>query len=47
MEYCIRVAEDKDQKSIIFLMKEHALFEGHELELSIQHLKYLNLILVL
>ncbi|NRA82862.1 MAG: GNAT family N-acetyltransferase [Gammaproteobacteria bacterium] len=37
MEYCIRVAEVKDQKSILFLMKEHALFEGHELELSIQH----------
>jgi ribosomal protein S18 acetylase RimI-like enzyme len=37
MEYCIRVAEARDQKSILFLMKEHALFEGHELEVSIQH----------
>ena len=34
MAYCIRVATDKDQESILSLMKDHALFEGHELKLS-------------
>jgi ribosomal protein S18 acetylase RimI-like enzyme len=37
MEYCIRVALAKDQKSLLLLMKEHANFEGHELVLSKQH----------
>jgi len=43
MEYCIRVAAGKDQEPILFLMKEHALFEGHELELSKQHQQLGNL----
>ena len=43
MEYCIRNAVDKDQESILFLMKEHALYEGHELELSKQHQQLKNL----
>ena len=34
MEYCIRVATDKDKKSLLLLMKEHALYEGHSLEIS-------------
>ncbi len=37
MEYCIRPAADKDLASILCLMKAHALFEGHELDLSEQH----------
>ena len=37
MAYCIRVATDKDQESILCLMKEHALFEGHELAFSNKH----------
>ncbi|MEH6442773.1 MAG: GNAT family N-acetyltransferase [Oceanospirillaceae bacterium] len=32
MKYCIRVAEDKDNESLLYLMKEHARFEGHKLE---------------
>lgn len=43
MEYCIRVAENKDQGSIVCLMKKHALFEGHALELSKQHQQLGNL----
>lgn len=34
MGYCIRVATDKDKKSLLLLMKEHALYEGHSLEIS-------------
>jgi ribosomal protein S18 acetylase RimI-like enzyme len=37
MKYCIRVAEDKDKESLLSLMKEHALFEGHKLEYCEQH----------
>lgn len=37
MPYCIRLAEAKDQASLLNLMKEHALFEGHQLELSEHH----------
>ena len=36
MEYCIWEADASDQKTLIILMKEHALYEGHELKLSIQ-----------
>ena len=43
MEYCIRKAVDKDQQSILFLMKEHALYEGNELEPSILHQQLKNL----
>jgi len=43
MKYCIRLAEAKDQESIMALMKEHALFEGHQLEDSKQHQQLNNL----
>ncbi len=36
MKYCIRLAEVKDKNAILALMKEHAVFEGHELVLSRQ-----------
>jgi len=34
MAYCIRVATDKDKKSLSLLMKEHALYEGNNLGIS-------------
>jgi L-amino acid N-acyltransferase YncA len=37
MEYCIRLAQTKDQESLLLLIKEHASFEGHELVLTKQH----------
>ena len=37
MKYSIRPAVNKDKESIIKLMKEHALFEGHNLQFSKQH----------
>jgi len=37
MKYRIRVAEAKDQKHLLFMMKEHALYEGNELQISIHH----------
>ncbi|NQZ23672.1 MAG: GNAT family N-acetyltransferase [Colwellia sp.] len=43
MEYCIRIAETKDQASILLLMTTHARFEGHELVLSPQHQQLSNL----
>ncbi len=43
MNYCIRLADNNDQKSIIKLMKEHALFEGHEIEETIHHQKLADL----
>jgi len=43
MEYCIRVATSKDQDALLFLMKEHALFEGHELKFSYLHQQLNNL----
>jgi len=43
MEYSIRIAETKDQASILLLMKSHAHFEGHELVLSKQHQQLKNL----
>jgi len=45
MEYCIQLATDKDKASLLLMMKEHATFEGHHLELSKnqQHCKIENL----
>ena len=37
MEYCIRLAADKDLASILSLIKAHAQFEGHNLTFSEQH----------
>jgi len=34
MNYCIQLATDKDQESLLLMMKEHAMFEGHKLETS-------------
>ncbi len=34
MKYCIRTATEKDKKSLFLIMKEHAIFEGHKLEVS-------------
>ena len=43
MEYGIRIAETKDQASILLLMTMHAHFEGHELMLSKQRHQLKNL----
>jgi len=43
MKYCIRLAADKDQQVLLQLMKEHALYEGHELEFSSRHQKLSSL----
>ncbi len=43
MEYYIRIAEAKDQESILLLMTMHAQFEGHELVLSTQRHQLKNL----
>jgi ribosomal protein S18 acetylase RimI-like enzyme len=43
MEYCIRLAQAKDQELLLLLMKDHARFEGHELVLSKQHQQLHNL----
>jgi len=43
MKYCIRLAADKDQQVLLKLMKEHALYEGHELEFSSRHQKLSSL----
>jgi len=43
MEYCIRFAKAGDHESILSLMKEHALFEGHKIEVSQQHQQLINL----
>jgi len=43
MKYCIRFARAEDHASILRLMKEHALFEGHKLEVSKQHQQLSNL----
>ncbi len=43
MEYCIRLATNKDQPSILVMMQQHALFEGHELSLSKQHQQLNNI----
>lgn len=43
MEYYIRIATAKDQESILFLMKEHAQFEGHEIDFSMQHQQLNNI----
>lgn len=32
MKYYIGMAEEKDQESLLLMMKEHAMFEGHSLE---------------
>lgn len=37
MEYRIRLANNNDQQSIMNLMKAHALYEGHEIEITRQH----------
>jgi ribosomal protein S18 acetylase RimI-like enzyme len=37
MHYCIRLADNNDQESIMNLMKAHALFEGHKIEETIHH----------
>ena len=37
MEYCIRLAQPKDKTALLQLMKAHAKFEGHTLEVSQQH----------
>ena len=42
MEYCIRVATDNDKKPLILLMKEHALYEGGDIEIH-KHQKMNNL----
>jgi ribosomal protein S18 acetylase RimI-like enzyme len=42
MECCIRDAEAKDRKALLFLIKEHALFEGHEQEVFIRHQQLCN-----
>ena len=34
MEYGIRLITDKDQESLLLMMKEHARFEGHRLDIS-------------
>jgi len=33
MEYCIRLATVKDQEPLLLMMKEHATFEGHRIEI--------------
>lgn len=42
MEYCIRVATDNDKKPLTLLMKEHALYEGGDIEIH-KHQKMNNL----
>lgn len=37
MDYCIRIATEQDQASLLLMMTEHALYEGHHLEISKQH----------
>ena len=44
MKYCIRIAEDRDHEVLLAIMKEHALYEEHELEYTSCHqqLKQMN-----
>ena len=37
MQYSIRLAQAKDQQSILLMMQHHASFEGHQLVLTKQH----------
>ena len=39
MDYCIRLAQNSDQKSIMKLMSAHATFESHEIEITQHHQK--------
>jgi ribosomal protein S18 acetylase RimI-like enzyme len=41
MEYCIRLATDKDYDPLLLMMKEHAMFEGHRLEIVNNQQKYI------
>lgn len=34
MKYCIAMAEEKDKESLLLMMKEHAMFEGHNIEIT-------------